>query len=78
MILFDITVDEIILSTGKPDGHSATLEQTFREVNVCPAVLDISSQWLVSKSVLKNTCDIFIPKSKILSAQSPKWFLTQR
>ena len=48
MILFDITIDEII-KYRQTDGHSATLEQTFQdleylfEVNFCPAALDVSS-----------------------------------
>ena len=77
MILFDITIDEVTLSTGKPDGHSATradFSGLLFEVSFCPAALDASNKWLVAKTILKSACDIFIPKSNIFSAQSPKWF----
>ena len=73
MILFDITIDEVIQSRYSRADLSGLLEYLF-EVSFCPAALYVSSQRLVLKNVLKSVCDIFIPKLKIPSAQFPTWF----
>ncbi len=81
-VIQNITIDKLT----SPSDHyiiyfdinlrhsSSNIIQSITKLNYSLSVFDSNSLWTLIKNIIYTECDIYVPKFKILSHSSPKYF----